>query len=194
MCQVRPVARSGYYAWAARPFTATQPPATGRADIPDVAPDEGWRYLARLEDRAPRQILGGAGDARLTPDLVMTALDRAVARHRPPVGVLHPADRGSPYAAAAYPARLARYGMTPSRSRQGHGGDTACIASWHRLLKKESVYLTHFRTRAEARAARFAYIAGCYHRQRLHSALGYQTPQEAAAATRWRRAPAGPLR
>jgi len=172
-----PVADNG----RARPCTATQPPATGRADIPGVAPDEGGRYLARLEDRATRPIVGGAVDARLTPDLVMTTLDRAVARHRPPAGVLHPADRGSPYAAAAYPARLARYGMTPSRSRQGHGGDTACIASWHRLLTKAWGYLTHFRTRAEARAARFAYIAGCYPRQRLHSARGYRTPQEAAA-------------
>jgi putative transposase len=173
-----PVADNGL----ARPCTATQPPATWRADIPDVATDEGWLYLARLEDRATRQIVGGAVDARMTQDLVMTALDRAVARHRPPAGMLHHSDRGSQYAAAAYPAWLARYGMTPSRSRKGNCWDNACVESWHRLLKKEVVYLTHFRTRAEARAARFAYIAGCYHRQRLHSALGYRTPQEAAAA------------
>jgi putative transposase len=55
----------------ARPCTATQPPATGRADISDVATDEGGRYLARLEDRATRPIVGGAVDARMTQDLVI---------------------------------------------------------------------------------------------------------------------------
>ena len=85
----------------------------------------------------------------------MTALDRAVARHRPPAGVLHHSDRGSPYAAAASPARLARYGMTPSRSRKGTGWDTAGIASWHSLLKKAWVYLSPCRTCAEARTALF---------------------------------------
>ena len=52
----------------ARQFTATQPHATGMADIPDGATDEGWLYLASLEDRATRQIVGGAVDARMTPD------------------------------------------------------------------------------------------------------------------------------
>ena len=113
---------------------------------------------------------------------MLTALDRAVARHRPPAGVLHPSDRGSPYAAAAYPARLARYGMTPSMSRKGNRWDKACIESWHRLLKKAWVYRSPCRTRAEARTALFEYIEVFYNPQRLHSALGYRTPQEMAAA------------
>ena len=115
---------------------------------------------------------------------MLTALDRAVARHRPPAGVLHPADRGSQYAAAAYQARLARYGMTPSMSRKGHGWDHACIAAWHSLLKKELVYLSPCRTRAEARVALFEYIEVFYNRQRLHSARSYRTPLEEAAAAR----------
>ncbi len=168
----------------ARRFTAAQPPATWMADITYVATDEGWLYLASLEDLATRQIVGWAVDARMTQDLVLTALDRAVARHRPPAGVLHHSDRGSQYAAAAYQARLARYGMTPSMSRKGNCWDNACIESWHSLLKKELVYLSHFRTRAEARAALFEYIEVFYNRQRLHSALDYRTPQEAAAAAR----------
>lgn len=125
------------------------------ADSPDGATDDGGLSRARLEDRATHPMGGWALDAHRTQDLVLTALDRAVARHRPPAGVLHHADRGSPYTAAAYPARLVRYGMTPSRRRQGNCGNNACIESWHRLVKKEVVYRSHFRTRADARTAIF---------------------------------------
>jgi len=74
------------------------------------------------------------------------------------------ADRGSPYAAYAYQARWTRDGLTASMSRKGNCWDNACIESWHSLLKKELVYLSHFRTRAEARTALFDYIAVFYHR------------------------------
>ncbi len=114
----------------ARQFTAPQPHATWMADITYVATDDGGRYLARLEDLAPRQIVGWAVDTPMTQDLGLTALDRAVARHRAPAGVLHHSDRGSQYAAATYQARLARYGMTPSMSRKGNCWDNACIESW----------------------------------------------------------------
>lgn len=123
----------------ARRFTAAQPPATWMADITYVATDEGWLYLASLEDLATRQIVGWAVDARMTQDLVLTALDRAVARHRPPAGVLHHSDRGSQYAAAAYQARLARYGMTPSMSRKGNCWDNACIGTPRQAGTKQRV-------------------------------------------------------
>ncbi|MGC8487521.1 MAG: IS3 family transposase [Clostridia bacterium] len=168
----------------ARQFTATQPHAVWMADITYIATDEGWLYLATLEDLATRQIVGWALEPSMTQALTLAALDRAVARHRPPSGVLHHSDRGSQYAAHAYQARLARYGMTSSMSRKGNGWDNACIESWHSVLKKELVYLSHFRTRAEATAAIFEYIEIFYNRQRLHSAVGYCTPAEAAQTTR----------
>jgi len=62
--------------------------------------------------------------------------------------------------------------MTASRSGKGNGGGNGRIASWHRLLKQERAYLIHFRTRTEARAARFEYFEIFYHRRRLHRALG----------------------
>lgn len=52
----------------ARPCTATQPPTTWMADSPDGATDAGGLSRARLEDLATRQIVGGAVDARMTPD------------------------------------------------------------------------------------------------------------------------------
>jgi transposase InsO family protein len=73
--------------------------------------------------------------------------------------------------------------MTPRMSRKGNGWDNACLAAWHRLLKK-AVYLSPCRTRAEARVARFEYIEVFDNRQRLHSARDYRTPQEAAVTAR----------
>jgi hypothetical protein len=69
------------------------------AGLPEVPTDEGGWYLATWEDPASGQIVGGACDRQMTPALPSTALDCAVARPRPPCGVLPPADRGSPWAA-----------------------------------------------------------------------------------------------
>ncbi len=139
----------------AQQCTAGRRHAVWMADITYVRTDEGWLYLASLEDLATRQIVGWATGARMTQALTLAALDHAVARHRPPAGVLHHSDRGSQYAAHPYPARLARYGMAGSMSRKGHGYDNACLESWHSLWKKELVYVSHFRTRAEAEIAIF---------------------------------------
>jgi transposase InsO family protein len=166
----------------AQQFTADRRHAVWMADITYVRTDEGWLYLASLEDLATRQIVGWATGARMTQALTLAALDHAVARHRPPAGVLHHSDRGSQYAAHTYQARLARYGMAGSMSRKGNCYDNACLESWHSLLKKELVYVSHFRTRAEAEIAIFEYIEIFYNRQRLHSALGYRTPAEVATA------------
>lgn len=168
-------------------LVSSRPPsrnAVWMADIPYIATDDGWLYLATLEDRATRPIVGWALEPSRTQALTLAALDRAVARHRPPAGLWHHSDRGSQYAAHAYPGRLARYGMTSSLSRKGNGWDHACIESWHSVLKKELVYLSYFRTRAEAVAAIVEYIEIFSHRQRLHSAVGYRTPTEAAQTMR----------
>ena len=165
-------------------FVADRLHAVWMADITYVATGEGWLYLATLEDLYSRQIVGWALDDRMTQDLVLHALDRAVQRHRPPAGVLHHSDRGTQYAAAAYQQRLVQYGMLASMSRKGNCYDNACIESWHSLLKKELVYVEPFDTRADARLAIFEYIEGWYNRRRLHSALGYRTPQEVAEADR----------
>lgn len=139
----------------AQRFTAPRPHAVWMGDITYIGTDEGWLYLATLEDLATRQIVGWALEPYMTQDLTLAALDRAVARHRPPAGVLHHSDRGSQYAAYAYQARIARHRMVGSMSRKGNCYDNACIESWHSLIKKELIYLSHFHTRAEARSAIF---------------------------------------
>ena len=67
-------------------------------------------------------------------------------------------------------------------SRKGNCWDNACIESWHSLLKKELIYRHRWPTRAAAKQAVFEYIEIFYNRQRLHSALGYRTPQAVLTA------------
>ncbi len=165
-----------------RQFVAERPHQVWMTDITYVATDEGWLYLASVEDLYSRQIVGWAMGDRMTQDLVIQAFDQAVARYQPPEGVLHHSDRGSQYAAQAYRDRLSSAHMTASMSRKGNCWDNACIESWHSLLKKELIYLDRWPTRAAAQQAIFEYIEIWYNRQRVHSALGYRTPHAVLTA------------
>lgn len=63
-------------------------------------------------------------------------------------------------------------------SRKGNCYDNACMESFFGTLKTELIYFTRFKTRAEARLAIFEYIEVFYNRIRLHSRLGYRSPDE----------------
>jgi putative transposase len=158
-----------------------------RSDISYIPTGEGFLYLAALKDMATRQIVGWSMADHLMADhlraeLCIDALVMALQRCRPPRGLIHHSDRGGQYASAAYQAVLERHGIRPSMSRRGNGLDNAPMESFFASLKTERVHQAQFRTRAEAKAAAFEYIKVFYNRQRLHSALGYQTPAEARAS------------
>lgn len=157
-------------------FQATAPNQVWTADITYVPTDEGWLYVASILDLFSRKIVGWHADQRMTKDLVLTALDHAYRQQRPKGTVLHHSDRGSQYASQDYQSRLINYGMQSSMSRKGNCYDNACIESFHGLLKRELVYLTHFRTRAGAKQCLFEYIELFYNRKRIHSTIGYVSP------------------
>ncbi|MGC8488775.1 MAG: hypothetical protein ACP5QO_11265 [Clostridia bacterium] len=117
------------------------------ADITYSATDDGWLYLATLERLAVRQIVGRALEPSVSQALTLAALDRAVARHRPPAGLLHHSDRRSQYAVYAYPAPAG-----PVRHDEPHEPQGELLGQrGHRVLasvlKQERVYLSPFRTR-----------------------------------------------
>ena len=165
-----------------RPFTAERPDAVWLADISYIPTNEGFVYLAALKDMATRQIVGWSMADHLRAELCIDALVMALQRCRPPQGLIHHSDRGGQYACAAYQAVLERHGIQPSMSRRGNCLDNAPMESFFASLKTERVHQAQFRTRAQARAAVFEYIEVFYNRQRLHSALGYRTPDEARAS------------
>jgi transposase InsO family protein len=164
-----------------RHFAAERPDAVWLADISYLPTDEGWLYLAVIEDLATREIVGWSMADHLRAGLCIDALVMALQRRRPSQGLIHHSDRGAQYAAEPYRRVLERHGIRQSMSRRGNCLDNAPMESFFASLKKEHVHHARFRTRAEGRAAVFEYVEVFYNRQRLHSALGYRTPAEARA-------------
>ena len=163
-------------------FAAERPDTVWLADLSYLPTDEGWLYLAAIKDMATRQIVGWSMADHLRAGLCVDALVMALQRYRPPEGLIHHSDRGVQYASTPYRGVLERHGIRQSMSRRGDCLDNAPMESFFASLKKEHVHHTHFRTRAEARAAVFDYVEVFYNRQRLHSAVGYRTPVEARAS------------
>ena len=146
------------------------------ADITYVPTTEGWLYVAGVLDRCSRRCVGWAMSDTLATSLPLAALDMALTQRHPPRGLVHHSDRGVQYASEAYRQRLAAAGIEPSMSRRGNCYDNAVIESFWSSLKRELVHRREFATRAEAQAAIFEWLEVFYNRERLHSALGYQTP------------------
>jgi putative transposase len=160
-------------------FTVSVPNRVWLADMTYIATGEGWLYLAAVLDLATRKIVGWAMRDHMQTELALGALLMAVQRQRPGRGLMHHSDRGSQYAAEAYARQLARIGAKPSMSRTGCCYDNAPMESFFHSLKVELVHQCRWATRAEARRDLFGYIEGYYNRQRIHSALGYLTPEQA---------------
>src|SRR5918997_6364389 len=160
-------------------FEASAPNQVWLADLTYVPTGEGWLYLAAVLDLATRKIVGWAMRDHLRSELATAALLMAIQRQRPGPGLIHHSDRGSQYAAEAYAQQLALMGAKPSMSRTGCCYDNAPMQSFFHSLKVELVHQHRWTTREEARRDLFVYIESYYNRQRIHSALGYLTPEQA---------------
>lgn len=161
-----------------RDFQAPKPDTVWVSDITYIATDEGWLYLATTLDLWGRKIVGWSMSERMTKTLACDALEMALACRKPEPGLIHHSDRGSQYASKEFQHLLDRHQIRCSMSRKGNCWDNAVMESFYHSLKTELVYLRHFRTRAEAKRALFEFIEVFYNRQRLHSSLGYQPPEE----------------
>jgi transposase InsO family protein len=160
----------------ARQFTAPAPNRVWLADITYVPTGEGWLYLAVVLDMFSRKIVGWAMSQAMPQELTRAALQMAITNRRPGPGLLHHSDRGSQYAAHDYRRLLDAHGMLCSMSRKGDCWDNAPMESFFGSLKTELDGDGPFETRQHARTVLFGFIEGFYNRQRLHSAIGYLTP------------------
>lgn len=167
-----------------RKFTAEKPDAAWLCDITYIPTVEGFLYLAGVLDLCSRKIVGWSMAAHLRAELVADALAMATTTRSPSPGLIHHSDRGVQYCCGAYRAELEAWGMIPSMSRVGDCYDNAPTESFWATLKKELMSDRAFTTRAEARAAIFEYIEVFYNRQRIHSSLGYVSPEAFEAGRR----------
>jgi transposase InsO family protein len=146
------------------------------ADITYVPTAEGWLYVAGVFDRRTRRCIGWAMGESLATALPLAALEMALKHRQPPAGLVHHSDRGVQYASENYRRRLASAGVVPSMSRRGNCYDNALMESFWSSLKRELVHRVQFATRQAAQTAIFEWIEIFYNRERLHSALGFQSP------------------
>lgn len=110
-------------------------------------------------------------------ELVSAALKQAIGRTGAPSGVLVHSDRGIQYASGSYQRLLKANGFVCSMSRKGNCYDNAPMESFWGKLKTEWLNGRKFKTRYEAKQAVFDYIEFFYNRRRIHSCIGYLTPQ-----------------
>jgi putative transposase len=162
-----------------RDFSVEVPDHVYAGDITYVWTQEGWLYLAVVIDLYSRKVVGWSMGRRLTSSLVCDALQMALWRRRPPKGQLvHHSDRGVQYASRAFRKLLKAHGIEGSMSRKGDCWDNAVVESFFGSLKSERVHWRSYQTREEARADIVDYITMFYNSRRLHSYLGYQSPDE----------------
>lgn len=160
-----------------RQFVATLPNQLWVADMTYLPTWGGFAYLAVVIDVYSRKVIGWAFGTRMTADLVVQALEMA-AFTRKPESVIHHSDQGSQYTSTVFGKRCQEMGVRPSMGSVGDAYDNAMAESFFASLECELINRRTWRTSTEARHAVFAWIEGWYNPHRLHSALGYQSPNE----------------
>jgi putative transposase len=148
------------------------------ADITYIRLKAEFVYLAVILDGFSRKVVGWALDRSLASRLAMTALEQAIAQRQPRPGLVHHSDRGVQYASREYIAVLEKQGMIPSMSRPANPYDNASCESFIKTLKREEIYANQYDDIEHVRANIESFIEQYYNRQRLHSALGYRSPEE----------------
>lgn len=163
----------------ARQFnSATKPNQIWTGDITYVSTHEGWLYVAVVLDLFSRKVVGLSMGRELSKGLVCEALRQAIMRRNPPPGLLLHSDRGTQYSSNEYRQIIRERGMKQSMSAKGECYDNAPAESFFKTLKVEETERRRFRTRSEAAQAIFHFIEVFYNRKRLHSTLGYRSPED----------------
>lgn len=189
----------GLYAKAARRFKAAKMPRTLHHGVTDLvqqefsAPEvnmkvssditylwtrEGWMYLAVVLDMCSRKILGYALSTRLTGNIVIQALQRALAHRTLTDASIFHSDRGSQFGCDELKAILREHGIRQSMGATGVCYDNAITESFFHTLKVEAIHGERFESREQLEVAIFDYIECFYNTQRKHSALGYLSPDQ----------------
>ena len=161
-----------------RDFTADEPGRKMVGDITYIDTWEGWVYLATVIDCATRKIVGWAMDDNYKTPLISRAIEMAARNLNLPEGAVFHSDRGSNYTSEEFARVLKKTGITQSVGRTGICYDNALSESVNGTLKNELVYRTAYITRKAAMGDIARWIELRYNKTRLHSTLGYRTPQE----------------
>ena len=159
-----------------RRFRPERPDVLWIADLTYLRTWEGWLYLAAVQDAYSRRIVGWSMADHMRAELVVDALEMAVARRRPSPGVIHHSDQGSQYVSLAFGQAAGDAGIARSMGSKGCCFDNAVAESFFATLKKELVRRRSWPMRRELTGEVFEYIEAFYNPVRRHSTLGYLSP------------------
>ena len=161
-----------------RDFSAQGPNEAWFADITYVRTRQGWLYLALVMDVWSRKIVGWAMDTKMEAALADDALRMAIERRHPVKGCIHHSDHGSQYGSLLLGKTMREYGIRPSMGAIQSPWDNAVTESLMGIIKSECIRSRVFSTREEAALELFEYIEVFYNRMRIHSALGWLSPEQ----------------
>jgi transposase InsO family protein len=148
------------------------------ADITYIRLRTEFVYLAVILDGYSRKVVGWALDRTLAPRLILEALTHAIDQRQPIPGLVHHSDRGVQYASADYVEILEKHQILPSMSRPANPYDNASCESFFKTLKREEIYANQYTDLDHLRSHMEDFIERYYNSRRLHSALGYRSPEE----------------
>jgi putative transposase len=158
-----------------RQFKASGPDQLWVADITYVPTWAGFLYLSVVLDVWSRKIVGWAIESHLRTELVLAALNAALAQRRPE-RVVHHSDHGCQYTSYAFGKRCQEMNVMPSMGSVGDAYDNAMAESFFATLERELLNRRRFKTQAEAKMAVFEWLEGWYNPHRRHSSLGRISP------------------
>jgi len=161
-----------------RKFEVSEENKVWVSDISYVWTQEGWLYLCVIIDLYSRKVVGWSMGRDMKTGLVIKALMMAMMSRGVDKGLIFHSDRGTQYSSYQFREVLREKGIRQSMSRKGDPWDNAVAESFFKTLKAELLGDRVYRTVREARIAIFEYIEIFYNRERLHSTLGYVSPEE----------------
>jgi transposase InsO family protein len=154
----------------------TKPDELYEGDITYISTEEGYCYLAHIEDHYSRKIVGRNTSDSLELEGVKKALEMAI-KGKELTGMIHHSDRGLQYCSNAYTGILKQHGILISMSEKGNPYENAVAERINGILKEEFMLSKKFKTKKDAMKAINEAIE-TYNNLRPHMSIGYLTPNQ----------------
>ncbi len=148
------------------------------SDITYVRIQTGFIFVAIILDLCSRKVVGWGISKRINAELAVKALQMAIEQRKPDPGCIHHSDQGVQYCSEDYTELLSEWKFQISMSRKGNPYDNAWAESFMRILKYEEIYLSEYETYEDVVNRLPRFLEEIYNRKRIHSSIGYLTPEE----------------